>query len=439
MNLDFKPDKVCKCGKIHKTNVEHCVIEAGAISRIPDYAKYFGATKAFIVADQNTYPLAGEKIEAMLLEQGIPAARYIYKDRRLEPDERAVGSLMMHFDGTCDLIVGIGSGVINDICKLFAYLTKRPYIIVASAAYMDGYAAGSSTMPVEKIKTTIPAKCPDVIIGDLEILTGAPKHMAAAGLGDMLAKYISLCEWRISNLINGEYYCERVAEFTRRSRNACVEEAAGLMTQDHNSMQKLFEGLINCGKAIDYAGVSRPGGGVEHYFCQICDMRGLEFGTAVASHGVQCALGTLYAIKCYQSLKHIVPDRQKALEYAKNFNFDDWSNQLRSFVGKGAEPMIALEGKEQKYSVEKHAERLEVILENWENILQIIDEELPSVEAFEEILRTIGLPTSIEQIGIEKDKLPMIMKCTKDIRDKYVLTRLLWDLGILDELCDSLS
>lgn len=439
MNLVFNNQEVCHCGKIHKTNVKHCVIEAGAVCRIPEYAKYFGASKAFIVADQNTYPIAGEKIEMMLVESGIPVAKYVYKEKRLEPDEHAVGSLMMHFDGNCDLIVAIGSGVINDICKLFAYLTKRPYIIVASAAYMDGYAAGSSTMPVEKIKTTISAKCPDVIIGDLDILTGAPKHMAAAGLGDMLAKYISICEWRISNLINGEYYCERVAEFTRQSRNACVEEAAGLMKQDQSSMKKLFEGLINCGKAIDYAGVSRPGGGVEHYFCQICDMRGLEFGSAVASHGVQCALGTLYAIKCYQSLKHIIPDRKTALDYAKSFDFSSWSNQLRSFVGKGAEPMIALEGKEQKYSVEKHAKRLEVILENWEKILRIIDEELPSVAFFEELLQTIGLPTSIEQIGIEKDKLPMIMKCTKDIRDKYVLTRLLWDLGILDEMCDNLS
>lgn len=438
MNLEFNAAEVCQCGKIHKTNVEHCVIEAGAIRRIPDYARYFGATKAFLVADQNTYPLAGEKIEKMLAECGISTAKYVYKERRLEPDERAVGSLMMHFDGSCDLIVAIGSGVINDICKLFAYQTKRPYIIVASAAYMDGYAASSSTMPVDRVKTTIPAKCPDVIIGDLEILTGAPKHMAASGLGDMMAKYISICEWRISNLINGEYYCERVAEFTRRSRNACVDGAEGLMKQDQSSMKKLFEGLINCGKAIDYSGVSRPGGGVEHYFCQICDMRGLEFGSAVAPHGVQCALGTLYAIRCYQALKNIVPDREKALTYAKNFDFADWSSQLRSFVGKGAEPMIALEAKEKKYSVEKHAKRLEIIIENWDKILQIIDEELPSVEAFEELLRTVGLPVSISEIGIEEEKLPMILKCTKDIRDKYVLTRLLWDLGILDEVCDNL-
>lgn len=434
MNLEFKSDEVCSCGKKHRTMVEHCVIESGAVNRIPDYAKLYNTAKAFIVADVNTYPIAGEKIINELKENGISASKYIYPQKRLEPDEYAVGSLMMHFDAKCDLIIGIGSGVINDICKVFAYQTKTPYIIVATAAYMDGYAAGTSTMPVEKIKTTVPAKCPDVIIGDLDILTGAPKHMAAAGLGDMLAKYISICEWRISNLINGEYYCERVAEFTRQSRNACVEAASGLMTQDRESMKKLFAGLINSGKAIDYAGISRPGGGFEHYFCQILDMRGLEFGTPTASHGVQCALGTLYAIKYYRKLKEIVPDKEKALTYVNQFDFEDWSRKLRQFVGKGAENMIALEAKEKKYSVEKHAKRLEVILSNWDNILKIIDEELPSVEEFEKLLKSIGLPTSIEQIGIDESCLPMVIKCTKDIRDKYVLPRLLWDIGIVDEI-----
>ena len=31
----------------------------------------------------------------------------------------------------------------------------------------------------------------------------------------------------------------------------------------------------------------------------------------------------------------------------------------------------------------------------------------------------------------------MIFRATKDIRDKYVLSRLLWDLGILDEMLDA--
>ena len=33
----------------------------------------------------------------------------------------------------------------------------------------------------------------------------------AAQLGDMLAKYISLGEWRIAHIITGEYYCSTVA------------------------------------------------------------------------------------------------------------------------------------------------------------------------------------------------------------------------------------
>lgn len=436
MSFNFDPAKACACGKIHTTAVEHVTIEAGAINAIPAYAKSYGAKKAFIIGDINTYPLAGDKITAMLEAEGISCSSYIFKERRLEPDEKAVGSLVLHYDAKSDIIIAIGSGVINDISKILAYQTNTPYVIVASAAFMDGYAAGSSSMAIDGVKVTVPAKSPDVIIGDINILGGAPIHMAKAGLGDMLAKYVSICEWRLSNLINGEYYCEEVAEFTRQSLRACVNGAKGLLDRNPESMKMLFEGLINCGKAMDYAGCSRPGGGVEHYFSHIWDMRGLDFGTPTSSHGMQVALGTLNTIKCYQELKNITPDREKALAYAKNFDFADWSEQLRTFVGKGAEAMIALEAKEKKYDLGKHAARLEVILEKWDDILRIIDEELPSVEEFEAILDSIEAPKTLEAIGLDSSTLAMTLKSTKDIRDKYVLPRLLWDIGELDAVCE---
>ena len=436
MSFNFDPAKVCACGKTHTTAVEHVTIEEGAINAIPGYAKAYGAKKAFIIGDINTYPLAGDKITAMLEAEGICCTSYIFKERRLEPDEKAVGSLVLHYDAKSDIIISIGSGVINDISKIIAYQTNTPYVIVASAAFMDGYAAGSSSMAIDGVKVTVPAKSPDVIIGDINILNGAPIHMAKAGLGDMLAKYVSICEWRLSNLINGEYYCEEVAEFTRQSLRACVNGAKGLLDRNSESMKMLFEGLINCGKAMDYAGCSRPGGGVEHYFSHIWDMRGLDFGTPTSSHGMQVALGTLNTIKCYQELKNIIPNREKALAYAKNFDFADWSEQLRTFVGKGAEAMIALEAKEKKYDLDKHAARLEVILEKWDDILRIIDEELPSVEEFEAILDSIEAPKTLEAIGLDSSTLAMTLKSTKDIRDKYVLPRLLWDIGELDEVCN---
>ena len=436
MSFNFDPAKVCACGKTHTTAVEHVTIEESAINAIPGYAKAYGAKKAFIIGDINTYPLAGDKITAMLEAEGICCTSYIFKERRLEPDEKAVGSLVLHYDAKSDIIISIGSGVINDISKIIAYQTNTPYVIVASAAFMDGYAAGSSSMAIDGVKVTVPAKSPDVIIGDINILSGAPIHMAKAGLGDMLAKYVSICEWRLSNLINGEYYCEEVAEFTRQSLRACVNGAKGLLDRNGESMKMLFEGLINCGKAMDYAGCSRPGGGVEHYFSHIWDMRGLDFGTPTSSHGMQVALGTLNTIKCYQELKNITPDREKALAYAKNFDFADWSEQLRTFVGKGAEAMIALEAKEKKYDLGKHAARLEVILEKWDDILRIIDEELPTVEEFEAILDSIEAPKTLEEIGLDSSTLAMTLKSTKDIRDKYVLPRLLWDIGELDAVCE---
>ena len=255
----------------------------------------------------------------------------------------------------------------------------------------------------------------------------------------MLAKYISVCEWRLSNLINGEYYCEEVAAYTRNVREACVAAAQGIATRDADSVATVFKGLVDAGMAMDYAGCSRPGGGGEHYFSHLWDMRGLEFGTHVAPHGMQAAIGTLYSIKGFEALKKTVPNKEKALAYAANFNFEDWSAKLREFLGQGAEPMIALESKERKYDLDKHRARLEVILDKWDDIVKIIDEELPSSEDIEKLLASIYAPKSIEDIGMEKSILPMTLMATKDIRDKYILARLLWDLGILDEVAEEIA
>ena len=163
-------------------------------------------------------------------------------------------------------------------------------------------------------------------------------------------------------------------------------------------------------------------------------MRGLEFGTPVDFHGIQCAIGTYISAKIYEEIKEITPDKEKALKYANEFDFADWSDKLREFIGQGAEAMIELEEKEQKYNVEKHSKRIDVIIENWEKILNVIKEEIPTVLEIENIYNTINLPKEPKEIGISNELIPMTFKASKDIRDKYVLSRLCWDLGILDEI-----
>jgi hypothetical protein len=44
------------------------------------------------------------------------------------------------------------------------------------------------------------------------------------------------------------------------------------------------------------------------------------------------------------------------------------------------------------------------------------------------------MPKTMAEIGIDDTILPLTFKSAKDIRDKYVLSRLCWDLGIIDEI-----
>ncbi len=424
--------KDCSCGKKHVVNMPEVLVEKNAIAKVPSLVKKYNAKKVFVLADVNTFRVAGEKLCSILSREGVSYSEYIFQSKALEPDEVSVGSAIMHFDHSCDLVVAVGSGVINDIGKIVSATAKTPYFIVGTAPSMDGYASATSSVAMDGVKTSLPSKCADVIIGDVEILKEAPMKMLKAGLGDMLAKYISIAEWRIASVIVNEYYCEAIASLIRNAVKRCVDNAEGLLNRDEVAIKAVFEGLIIGGVAMAIAECSRPASGMEHYFSHVWDMRGLEFGTKVDLHGLQCAVGTYISSLLYEKALKIVPHREKALKYVNNFNYTEWGEELNSFLGKGAKTMIELEKKEGKYDVAKHEKRLEVVLSNWENIIEIVKEEIPSVKELDKLFTTIELPKTARELGIEASPFTSFL-ATKDIRDKYILSRLLWDLGEIDE------
>ena len=423
----------CACGRPHSFSAQ-VLCGAGVVGQLPDILRERKIQKPFILTDLNTYEAAGERVCKLLKDAEIPFQSYTIAEREPHPDEARVGSAVMHMERDCDAVIGIGSGVINDIGKMLAALARLPYIIVGTAPSMDGYASATSSMTRDGLKVSLNTKGADVIIGDTDILKNAPLRLLRAGLGDMLAKYVSICEWRIASIITGEYYCEEVAQLIREAVEQCVAGAEGLLRREEKAVEAVFAGLVIGGVAMNYAGCSRPASGNEHYISHIVDMRAVEFGTNEDLHGTQCAIGTLETLRVYEKLQKITPDRGKALAYAENFYYADWAEQLRVFLGCGAESMIALEQKEGKYDLSAHKKRLEVILSRWEDLMEIVRQELPSSDQMERLLDLIGAPKTLDDIGVDGEILPMVFRATKDIRDKYVLSRLLWDLGILEEL-----
>jgi len=422
----------CTCGKHHKTDVSDIIIGSGVLNKVPEQIRKCGGNKPFLLADNNTFRAAGERVVSILKENNIPYSCYIFPQENLEPNELAVGQAAMNYDAECDIIIGIGSGTINDIGKMMAMLTNHKYIIVGTAPSMDGYASSTSSMISAGVKVSLPSSCASVIIADLDVISQAPMKMLQAGLGDMLAKYISICEWRISHLVTGEYYCEQIASLIRRSVKKCIQSAKGLAARDPEAIKNVLEGLILTGMAMGFAGISRPASGIEHYFSHVWDMRALEFGTNCDLHGIQVGIGTVLALKIYEKLVSIKPNREKALEHAQQFNLEEYHSFLRRFLGSVSDNLIQLEQKEGKYDKNKHRQRLELILEHWDDILHIIHEELPSHMETVKILNEIGAPTDPSSLGFSSEVVIDTFHATKDIRDKYSVSRLLWDLGELD-------
>lgn len=427
--------KTCSCGKTHHF-ASRVISGKGAAQQLPELVRELGGSKAYVLSDQNTWIAAGERTKALLEQNGIQTVSYSFPLQRMEPEEWSAGAALMHYDTACDIIIGVGSGVINDIGKLLSAAVGRPYVIVATAPSMDGYGSATSSMVRGGMKVSLNTKSPEGIIGDTDILCTAPLHMMRSGLGDMLAKYVAICEWRISHLITGEYYCEQVAQLVRGALQRCIDGAPGLLNREEKAVQAVFEGLVLSGVAMNFAGLSRPASGVEHYISHVLDMRAVEFGTPCELHGIQCAVGTLIAARLYEKMAKITPDRERALAYVGNFHYDSWSEVLRTLIGRGAQAMIDLEQKEGKYDKGRHAVRLEKILQNWDEILQIVAEEIPSADWLEQQMDQLQMPKTLSQLGTDNSQLPLIFQATKDIRNKYVLSHLAWDLGVIDEIME---
>ena len=422
----------CDCGRHHATGLKYVKIGRDAAAFLPEAMAKIGVKKPFIVCDRNTKAAAWDKVEKVLAQTGIPYQLFCFDQPHVDPDEQAVGALCMAIDPSCDSVLAIGSGVINDCCKVLAHAIGCPQMVIGTAPSMDGYASNSSSMIQNRVKVTLYNACPDVILVDTEIMKDAPARMLWAGLGDMLAKYIALCEWRISHLVTGEYYCEDVAALMRSSLRKIVEAAPRLMERDPEVIGAVAEGLILSGMAMAFAQVSRPASGLEHYFSHLWEMFALDRGLPLELHGIQVGVGTYLTLRIYDRLRTMTPTREQAEAAMRAFDPAAWEQNVRRVFGKASQTLIDSENNLwHKNDPSAHQRRLNVILDRWEDILRIIDEELPDTERIIALMETVGMPVHPADIDESRQDTYDAFLASRDIRDKYLTSSLLWDLGLL--------
>ena len=428
----------CECGKHHAVNIRYIKTGIGVIDCVPEMLEALGAKKPFVLCDQSTWKAAGERVCGILEQANIPYVLHILPVDKPAPDEWALGNAIMRLDMSCDLILGVGSGVINDLCKEIAYKSGKVNAIVGTAPSMDGFASATSSMERDHVKVSLNNQCPQGILLDAEILAQAPMRMLWAGFGDMVAKYVAICEWRITNLITGEYYCEAVAELTRTALRKIMANADKLVQRDPEAVLAVADGLVLAGLSMAFAGCSRPASGLEHYFSHMWEMMALDRNQPYDLHGILVGVGTVLTMNIYEDIKRLQPSREKAEAAMKAFDPAAWEARVRRVFGKTAPQVLAIEEKAHKNDPARHAVRLTRILDNWDEIQKIIREELPDREWLFGKMKQTGMPMTPEELGISHEDVVDAFVCSRDIRDKYLSGSMLWDLGELDDFAKRL-
>lgn len=423
----------CACGKHHACDLRIFKSGAGVIAQVPQVIAALGCKYPYLVCDPNTHKAAGAQVEQLLKAANIPYKLFIIPREKVEPDEWAVGAVTMAMDPRCDLFLAVGSGVINDVCKVVSFACGKPQMVVATAPSMDGYASSSSSMHVNEVKTTVYNHCPTAIVADTDIVSQAPMRMLWAGLGDMIAKYVSICEWRMANLIIDEYYCEEIAKLMRRSVQRIVENAGKLSSRDPQVIQAIIEGLVLSGVAMSFAGTSRPASGLEHYFSHMWEMMAGERHTHADLHGIQVGVGTLETLKLYDWIKTLTPDRDKAMAAMEAFDPEKWTQMVKRIFGSTAPQILAIEEKVRKNDPAKHRQRLDRIVEHWDEILGFIRDELPQTQQMSQLMEKLGMPMTPADLGVSDQDAKDAYTGSREIRDKYLSCSMLWDMGLSEE------
>jgi glycerol-1-phosphate dehydrogenase [NAD(P)+] len=189
------------------TDTQEVNIGAAALASVPCvFREGFGDSPAVVIADGNTFEVAGKEVRQQLERAGhtmmepyvFPAEPPLYAE--YENVEKLRDSLREH-----DAIpVAVGSGTVNDIVKRSAHECERPYMCVATAPSMDGYTAFGASIEKDRLKHTLSCPAPRAVVADLEVLRHAPGEMTASGYADLLGKVTSGADWLVADALEVE-------------------------------------------------------------------------------------------------------------------------------------------------------------------------------------------------------------------------------------------
>lgn len=423
----------CGCAYDHDMPDMKIFIKSGLIDECASIVKQnMTGTNVLVIADEITYEVAAKQIIAGLADKGYNCTLCMFKGDDIEPSPEREAEVTAMIQGDTDFLLSVGSGVVTDVTRRAAFLSEKPFAVFGTAASMDGYTSITSSMMENGMKITKYGKSADILMFDPAVLATAPPIMQAAGIGDVLAKYNVLVDWKLGSIVSDETFCPLCEELLLTALDLCSSNVDEIIARTEKGMEALIESLILAGLTVLIVRNTRPVASVEHNMSHFWEMSALAYGGESPSHGIGVGIGLIYSLIFHDVLRatnmaDIDKEKIKATRMTKE--------QKREFIMSSYPPGVGKEVLQVNnfwyLTWPQQEARIDALIayhEQYKKDCAI----LPGYKDIIAIFEKMDAPTSAKKAGIDKDRLRKTLLCTNEFRPRYSISYALRELGLLE-------
>lgn len=395
-------------GLPHTVGIKDIKISKKLIKQSRQLLDNIGLSKKHaIICDENTYKVAGKEIEATL------GAKTIILKGNVKPDSDSILHILHETDG-CKVLVAVGSGTINDICKYAAFISGRPYAVFGTAPSMNGYTSSNASIIIGGQKKSLQAVLTSGVFLDIDVLADAPERLVKSGLGDSICRSTAQADWLLSHFVLGTEYKSGAFELLKEDEKHLYKNASLLKKKakiiDKNyltAIKHLANVLVLSGIGMHMSGGSYPASQGEHMIAHYMDDN-------KTYHGEQIGVATLTMAKLQGD---ILKMKKISLSPAKASEIKKYPDGIRA-----------------KFLDAAKCERLE---RNWDRVRAKINEVFIPEKDLRKILSSAGAITGHEDLGWSRKKFSEAVKNAHLTRDRFTFLDLAHHAGILEDFSKS--
>jgi glycerol-1-phosphate dehydrogenase [NAD(P)+] len=431
--------------------IKHMLFESDALFKTSHILESIGADKSkslIVIMDQTLMKRGSDSLKPLALAalqnegwQIKPIVMLPDKSGQVHTEMPRIKGVQARLTPGC-AVLSIGSGVVTDIAKHACYLCQQetaqkiPFAEIQTANSVSAFTSNMAPTFVDGVKRTLDSRYPNALICDLETLRDAPKEMTAAGVGDMLAVFVSIPDWILANRLGLDNTYSELAKQLLGPIDEALSSCADNI-QNIEGAALLAKVISLGGLAMSLSHATTPLSGFEHVMSHVIDLQVEMKHEPLAPHGSQVALTSIAGAEMYR--RFLLDFKPAAVDLASCYPTND-SAQTRLESGfltidpsgrAGAECWSDYRQKLEAWH--EHRKDFESALRDWPSFRGRLQQETRPPETLIRILRAMNAPQNWNQLTppVSEERARFAFMHASLMRKRFTLGDLLifqkWD------------